>query len=124
MKGAVLHRLNGDVVKERLLRRHYGTKFHDDFKEGEHPESRKIIDVDGKPYCEDVMFWYAKKVQVPKAQLLTCKGQKIKTDETIKYPFVFDIEEAEILKTSRPLKLYLFVSTMDEAPKYYERSGK
>jgi hypothetical protein len=63
MKGAVLHLLNGNVVKERLLRRHYGTRFHEDFKEGEHPESRKIIDVDGKPYCEDVMFWYAKKVK-------------------------------------------------------------
>jgi hypothetical protein len=55
---------------------------------------------------------------------MTYEGQKIKTNETIKHPFVFDMKEPKILKTSRPLKFGLFLSIMDEAPKYYERSGK
>ena len=62
MKGAVLARLNGNRIEERLLRRHYGTKISVEFKEGYHPEARKFTDVDGQHYCSNVMFWYANKV--------------------------------------------------------------
>jgi hypothetical protein len=62
MRGAVLHGLGMDLVKERLMRRSYGSEFQSIFNSDEHPESLKFLDdIDGRYRC-NVMKWYACKV--------------------------------------------------------------
>jgi hypothetical protein len=65
MRGAVLHGLGMDLIKERLMRRSYGSEFQSIFKPDEHPESLKFIDdIDGQCRC-NTMRWYASKVCEP-----------------------------------------------------------
>jgi hypothetical protein len=62
MRGAVLHKLGLDMVKDRFVRRSYGVTYNAEFRKGQHPSSRKIVCIDGVTRCENVMDWYAKKV--------------------------------------------------------------
>jgi len=63
MRGAVLHGLGMDLIKERLMRRSYGSEFQAIFNADEHPESLKFIDhIDGRFRC-NIMKWYACKVR-------------------------------------------------------------
>src|SRR5271170_637897 len=76
MRGAVLHGLGMDLVKERLMRRSYGSEFQAIFKPDEHPESLKFIDdIDGQCRC-NTMKWYASKVYHTRpVTILTSGGQ-------------------------------------------------
>ena len=62
MKGAVLYKLGLDLVQTRVLRYSYGTEGFVPFKEGYHPEGRKVLDLEGVARCEGVLHWFAKKV--------------------------------------------------------------
>lgn len=63
MRGAVLHRMGFNFVKERIMRRNYGvTYIKTPFEPGVDPEHLKEISISGLPACRDVMRWYAKKV--------------------------------------------------------------
>ena len=62
MRGAVLHKLGLDFVKERIMRFNYGVTQSSSFRAGYHPHSRKFIHIDGYPRCRGVMNWYAAKV--------------------------------------------------------------
>jgi hypothetical protein len=78
MRGAVLHGLGMDLVKERLMRRSYGSEFQAIFKPDEHPESLKFIDdIDGQFRC-NTMKWYASKVHhaLP-VTIITSGGQDV-----------------------------------------------
>jgi hypothetical protein len=61
-RGAVMHKLGINYVKERVLRRHYGTVVSKPFIEGVHPESSKCMYPDGVLRCTSVMLWYVNKV--------------------------------------------------------------
>jgi len=78
MRGAVLHGLGMDLVKERLMRRSYGSEFQAIFKPDEHPESLKFIDdIDGQCRC-NTMKWYAS------------KGDRMPNDTVKTFGCVFD----------------------------------
>ena len=63
MRGAVLHRMGFNFVKERIMRRNYGvTYIKTPFEPGVDPENLKEISISGLPACRDVMRWYATKV--------------------------------------------------------------
>lgn len=62
VRGAVLHKLGLDMVKDRFVRKSYGVTYNAEFRAGHHPVSRKITCLDGVIRCENVMDWYAKKV--------------------------------------------------------------
>jgi len=63
MRGAVLHKLGLNVVRERLMRRHYGVSFNRlGFNPRKDPVHLKGIDAAGDVICKGVMKWYAKKV--------------------------------------------------------------
>jgi len=63
MKGAVLHKLGLNFVKERIMRRSYGVRFYRPFEDDD-PIERKSMDLAGETICTGVMDWYATKVQV------------------------------------------------------------
>jgi hypothetical protein len=62
MRGAVLHKLGMDSVKERILRAHYGIPNDVIFRKGHHPTDRRYISVAGEDRCRGVMKWFANKV--------------------------------------------------------------
>jgi hypothetical protein len=66
MRGAVLHKLGLNIVKERIMRRHYGVSYYRGFKQGQDPIHLKAMDAAGDVVCRDVMRWYAYKVSTPK----------------------------------------------------------
>jgi hypothetical protein len=79
MRGAVLHGLGLNLVKERLMRRSYGVTSRPVFVPGRHPENLKYEDVDGTVRCKDVMEWYA--IKVYSFQLvLILRAPKCKTE--------------------------------------------
>lgn len=62
MRGAVLRRVMGsDMVKERILRRHYGLSTSVPFREGYHLEALKFEGEDGTLRCQTV-DWIANRV--------------------------------------------------------------
>src|SRR5271169_1963283 len=61
-RGAVMHKLGINYVKERVLRRHYGTVVTKPFVDGLHPDSLKSMHPDGVIRCSSVMLWYVNKV--------------------------------------------------------------
>lgn len=62
MRGAVLHKLGLDFVKNRIMRSSYGISTLQEFRTGFHPEIRKVEGFDGIMLCKGVMDWYAKKI--------------------------------------------------------------
>jgi hypothetical protein len=64
MRGAVLHKMGINSVKERLMRRSYGVIANKAFRQGIHPEFRKFTDIAGVVRCRGNMNWYATKVHL------------------------------------------------------------
>jgi len=62
MRGAILHKVGLDVVKERVMRRHYGISTSKSFRYDHDPDRLKYTGPDGETMCRDVMGWYARKV--------------------------------------------------------------
>ena len=63
MRGAVLYKMGLNLVKERLMRRHYGVVYNRyGFNEGSDPEGLRGFDINGELLCRDVMEWYTQKV--------------------------------------------------------------
>jgi hypothetical protein len=62
MRGAVLYKLGLDFVKDRIMRMSYGVRMRSWWRQGYHPESRRVVGLDGEPRCRGVMDWYAHKV--------------------------------------------------------------
>ena len=72
MRGAVLHKLGLNIVKERIMRRHYGVRYNrQGFKHGKDPIHLKGLDAAGEVVCQHVMRWYAYKVPPPYTTLIT-----------------------------------------------------
>ncbi len=86
MRGAVLHKLGLNLIKERVIRSNYGVVRWRPFKEGKDPKRLKRIDEDGEEYCADVMYWYAKKVST-KIITVNYQGQKMSNGEMMKARF-------------------------------------
>lgn len=61
-RGAVLYKLGLNLVKEHVMRVHYGIATWVAFVEGQHPRPLRRVSNDGKPICTNVMLWYANKV--------------------------------------------------------------
>jgi hypothetical protein len=62
MRGAVLHKLGLNFVKERLMRVSYGIIVNELFREGYHPWDSRVIDVDGVPRCTNLLNWFVRRV--------------------------------------------------------------
>jgi hypothetical protein len=62
VRGAVLHRMGLDIVRERVMRANYGIDKAVPFNFGTHPLTRMMVGPDGVLRCCEVMHWYAKKV--------------------------------------------------------------
>jgi hypothetical protein len=62
VRGAVLHRMGLDIVRERVMRANYGIDKAVPFDFGTHPLSRMMVGPDGVLRCCEVMHWYARKV--------------------------------------------------------------
>ncbi len=72
MRGAVLHKLGLNIVKERIMRRHYGVShYREGFKHGKDPIHLKGVNAAGEVVCNDVMRWYAYKVPAPYTTLMS-----------------------------------------------------
>lgn len=65
MRGAVLHKMGMDLVKERVLRTSYGTVLDDEFRFGHDPENRKFMHINGEWRCRGAMYWFMQKVNLP-----------------------------------------------------------
>jgi hypothetical protein len=63
MRGAVLYKMGTNMVKERVMRRHYGLVISDDFREGYDPEELKFRAKDGSWRVRNVLHWFANKVR-------------------------------------------------------------
>ena len=61
MKGAIIHKLGLDLVRARIMRRHYGIVKARTFTFGD-PSYLKYTALDGKLMCRGVMDWYVRKV--------------------------------------------------------------
>ena len=61
MKGAVLHKLGLNFVKERIMRRSYGIDMSRPWEDDD-PIANKGISYAGETICCDVMRWYTTKV--------------------------------------------------------------
>jgi hypothetical protein len=66
MRGAVLHGLGLNLVRERLMRRNYGVQLSETFDPKVHPERLRFRDDVTGVYRCDVMHWYSCKVSQPK----------------------------------------------------------
>src|SRR5437763_1296131 len=64
MKGAILHKLGLNAIKERVMRRHYGVEYKAPFEEGVHPEHLKTRNAAGTIVCRAACKWYANKVRI------------------------------------------------------------
>jgi hypothetical protein len=62
MRGAVLHKMGLNSIKERIMRRHYGVEFKALFEAGVHPEHLKGTNAAGRTVCLSACRWYAHKV--------------------------------------------------------------
>ena len=80
MKGAVLYKLGLDLVRTRVMRSSYGTEIRVTFKEGVHPEYRKVYDYDRLPRCDGYMYWFAKKVFPSFGRYLTYRVFPLKAE--------------------------------------------
>lgn len=78
MRGAVLHKLGLDYVKERIMRAHYGTSVSMPFRYGIDPPNLKYVNASGEERCNRVMEWLAHKVRVQLdfSDILGTKGCK------------------------------------------------
>ena len=63
MRGAVLYKMGMNMVKERVMRRHYGLVISDIFREGYDPEALKFRGKDGSWRVKNVLHWFANKVR-------------------------------------------------------------
>ena len=63
MRGAVLYKMGMNMVKERVMRRHYGLVISDAFREGYDPEDLKFRAKDGTYRVRNVLHWFANKVR-------------------------------------------------------------
>lgn len=68
-RGAVLYKLGLNLVKEHVMRVHYGIATWVPFREDTHPEELRIISNNGNPVCKDVMKWYANKVPLASSRI-------------------------------------------------------
>ena len=62
VRGAVMHGLNSRIVKQRVLRRHYGIATSVAWNNERHPLERRWKDKLDGTWRVDVMRWYAQKV--------------------------------------------------------------
>jgi len=68
MKGAIIHKLGLDLVRARIMRRHYGIEKTRPFTYGD-PSYLKYIALDGKLMCRSVMDWYVRKVPLERQRI-------------------------------------------------------
>lgn len=61
MRGAVLYKMELNMVKDRVMRRNYGIVIADTFREGD-PEKLKYCGKDGKFMTRNVLDWFVRKV--------------------------------------------------------------
>jgi hypothetical protein len=66
MKGAVLHQLGLNMVKERIMRSNYGFRERVTFVPGVHPESSRYTSPEGKQRSNLGVIWVAYKVRLLK----------------------------------------------------------
>ena len=76
MKGAVLHKLGLNAIKERVMRRHYGVEYKAPFEEGVHPEHLKTRNAAGTIVCRAACKWYANKVLT--SQSFSTDGDRVR----------------------------------------------
>jgi hypothetical protein len=77
MRGAVLHGLGLNQIRERVMRRSYGIATNPVFVANRHPTARRFVDVDGVTRCRDVMEWLVCKVYSDSYDRLTLREQKL-----------------------------------------------
>ena len=65
VRGAVMYGLNSKVVRERILRRHYGIATSVVWDQEKHPLERRWRDHLDGTWRVDVMRWYVAKVPLP-----------------------------------------------------------
>jgi len=64
MRGAVLHKLNLNIVKRREMRISYGWSSEPIFDSAKHPKSqKKLCKLSGEYRCKDMLHWCVKQVK-------------------------------------------------------------
>jgi len=126
MRGAVLHKLGLNVVRERLMRRHYGVSYNrGGFNPRRDPAHLKGYDAAGEICCHGVMRWYAKKVHSRVEEFgLIVKGEKMPNGQAKRFSFCTKFSEAEYDKPG-PLTTTatLSVCESEEPPEFDNDTG-
>jgi len=111
MKGAIIHKLGLDLVRARIMRRHYGIAKARTWRFGD-PSYLKYIGLDGKVMCRGVMDWYV------------CKGQQVSHRQNVDKRFCTEILEYKVkyyTSIMHPVTLYSYEG--QDAPEFKDISG-
>ena len=80
MRGAVLHGLGLNMIKERVMRRSYGIEMQPEFNAAVHPTSLKFVDkTDGMIRCKEVMHWFAVRARPFLAKMVNIREIQLQT---------------------------------------------
>jgi len=114
-----MHGLNSRIVKQRVLRRHYGIATSVAWNNERHPLERRWKDKLDGTWRVDVMRWYATKVYMPFTVLLTSKGQRIEDNRKVEVELYYNFDDSEVLIR----KCKLLACEKDTAPQYPDDPG-
>jgi hypothetical protein len=120
VRGAVMHGLNSRIVKQRVLRRHYGIATSVAWNNERHPLERRWKDKLDGSWRVDVMRWYAHKVPDVVSKLVNSKGQRVEDNRKVEVELYYNFDDSEVLIR----KCKLLACDRDVAPLYPDDPGK
>jgi hypothetical protein len=120
VRGAVLHRMGLEIVKERRMRASYGIDKAVPFELGTHPLPRMIVGPDGILRCSEVMHWYARKV-FPILEMSLFQNERMPIGKVVQHTVYSQLTEWKFkFAASLNCSVELLVCDDDTPPEYLE----
>lgn len=114
----MMHGLNSRIVKQRVLRRHYGIATSVAWNNEKHPLERRWKDKLDGTWRVDVMRWYASKVTAGQLKY-SVQGQRIEDSKKVEVELYYNFDDSEVLIR----KCKLLACEKDIAPQYPDDPG-
>src|SRR5438045_8516149 len=108
-----MHGLNSRIVKQRVLRRHYGIATSVAWNNERHPLERRWKDKLDGTWRVDVMRWYAQKVHQNQI-VADDQGHRIEDNKKVQVELYYNLDDSEVLIR----KCKLLASEKDVPPLY------
>ena len=116
-----MHGLNSRIVKQRVLRRHYGIATSVAWNNERHPLERRWKDKLDGSWRVDVMRWYAQKVTFRLyCSSIDDQGQRIEDNRKVEVELYYNFDDSEVLIR----KCKLLGCEKDVAPSYPDDPGR